>query len=187
MRDLVEEWHLPAQALGGATVQAMDDRDRTYHTLWFVVAIVALAVLNIYQLRQTNTDRGELRARNHELVVESRAATEEARSVTSMLEFRERRFRLQAAACARLINGLEREAWSGGEAIERVITGEWAAADLEEWAVGEAQYQAYLGNSADQNRAGCGMRFTNPNDIRGPRDVAPVKGAWVNGAEPVDG
>ncbi|MEX1262716.1 MAG: hypothetical protein WEE66_02080 [Actinomycetota bacterium] len=172
----------------------MNDRDRTYHTIWFVVVIVALAGWNVYQFRQANTERGELRARISELFVESesatdeaRSATDEARSATSTLEFRERRFRLQAAACARLINGLEREAWSEGDAIGRVIRGEWSAAELEEWAIGEAQYQAYLGYSTNQNRSGCGMRITNPNDFRGPREVEPVKRAWVDGAEPVEG
>lgn len=164
----------------------MNDRDRTYHTIWFVVVIVALAGWNVYQFRQANTERGELRARIHDLFVESESVTEGARAATTTLEFRERRFRLQAAACARLINDLEREAWSEGNAIGQVLFEGWTISDLEEWADGEAQYQAYLGNSADQDRAGCGMRVTNPNDIRGPREVAPVKRAWVDGAEPLE-
>ena len=164
----------------------MEDRDRTYHTIWFVLVIVALAAWNVHQFRQANTERGELRARISELVSESESATEEARTATADLAEREERFRAMSFACARVINELEREAWSQANAIGEVFQG-WTLTDLQEWADGEAQAQAYSGQLESEDRVGCGMRFTNPNDLRGPREVEPVKHAWVEGAAPVEG
>ena len=112
---------------------------------------------NEHQFRQANTERGELRARISELVSES--APEEARTAMAKLAEREERFRAMWFACARVINELEREAWS----------------------------QAYYGQLESEDRLGCGMRFTNPNDLRGPREVEPVRHAWVEGAAPVEG
>jgi hypothetical protein len=163
----------------------MEDRDRTYHTIWFVIVIAALGALNIYQFRQANTERGELRARISELYDESQRVNDEASEATFTIADREERFRLQAAACARLINALEEEATVSGNAIANVITGEWSAAQLEDWAIGEAQYQATLNFFRGQNIAGCGMRERD-RGVDAPSLFKPVTRAWIEGAEPIE-
>ena len=169
----------------------MEDRDRTYHTIWFVAAIIALAAWNVYQFRQANTERGELRARISELFDESELASDKAQDaagdaadLSSTLASREKRFKTMSFACARMINGLEREAWVMGEVIGRVIRGEWSPAQVLDWADGEAQYQAHYAWLVNEDRALCGMRTTKDNPLKGPREVAPVKQAWIEGVDP---
>ena len=146
-----------------------------------LVLFAVAAVLFSLSASSANSANGNLRSQLRDTESRAVSAESEVGDLHALITDREKRFKLMASACARLVNTYVSYYESVRYAADRVAFDGESVDWLKDYLYGEAEMRAHS-YPVGEDRIGCGMKLAHPNKF--PEDeVEVVAKDWHDGVE----